>query len=213
MAARRGDRPRPRHDDHGVRQPATTRAHLYLTYRFDRDTTLAILAGFAHNRRDDPRPPRPASRPISSRSRPAEQLALASREPRQPHQPHRPDRQGRHPRGCRTTASRRVSRPGRCNPVAICFDEDDAGRPDVMFVIQRNPPDGSAYVARPEQGYGDRIPVSTANTVGLWRHDRPLPRHRADQPRPDGPLVDGGDAGLCRTIPRRRSCWPSTRTT
>ena len=39
-------------------------------YRFDRDTTLAILAGFAHNRRVMIQAiTAPANRPISNRSR------------------------------------------------------------------------------------------------------------------------------------------------
>ena len=39
------------------------------------------------------------------------------------------------------------------NNVALCFDEYDAGRPDVMFVIQRVlEASGTADAARPEQG-------------------------------------------------------------
>ena len=57
------------------------------------------------------------------------------------------------------------------NPVAICFDEYDAGRPDVMFVIQRVlEVDGKLtlldqnQVIRPHPYF--RL-FSTANTVGL----------------------------------------------
>jgi MoxR-like ATPase len=57
------------------------------------------------------------------------------------------------------------------HPVALCFDEYDAGRPDVMFVIQRVlEVDGKLTlldqnrVIRPHQAF--RL-FSTANTVGL----------------------------------------------
>jgi len=57
------------------------------------------------------------------------------------------------------------------HPVALTFDEYDAGRPDVMFVIQR---------VLEAQGRGT------------------LSRHAADQPRPDGPMVDCLPAQLSR---------------
>ena len=75
---------------------------------------------------------------------------------------------------------------------ALVFDEYDAGRPDVMFVIQRVlEVEGKLTlldqnrVIRPHPSF--RL-FSTANTVGPRRHDRPLSRHPADQPGPDGPL-------------------------
>jgi hypothetical protein len=55
------------------------------TYKFDRDTTLAILAGFAYNRRV-----------MVQGYHGTAELDLHPRQPGQPHQPHRPDRQGRH---------------------------------------------------------------------------------------------------------------------
>ena len=71
------------------------------------------------------------------------------------------------------------------NNIALCFDEYDAGRPDVMFVIQRvlevvRPADA----ARPEPG---DPPASVVPAVRHRqhrrprRHDGPLSRHAADQ--------------------------------
>jgi hypothetical protein len=80
------------------------------------------------------------------------------------------------------------------------FDEYDAGRPDVMFVIQRVlEVEGKLTlldqnkVIRPHPYVP---PVRHRQHGGPRRHDRPLPRHAADQPGPDGPLVDRGDAEL-----------------
>jgi cobaltochelatase CobS len=78
--------------------------------------------------------------------------------------------------------------------VALCFDEYDAGRPDVMFVIQRVLESSGrltlldqSRVIRPHPAF--RL-FATANTIGPRRHHRPLSRHAADQPGADGPLVD-----------------------
>ena len=66
-------------------------------YRFDRETTLAILAGFAFNRRVMVQ-----GYHGTGKSTHIEQVAarlnwpLRPRQSRQPYQPHRPDRQGRH---------------------------------------------------------------------------------------------------------------------
>ncbi len=86
------------------------------------------------------------------------------------------------------------------HPTALCFDEYDAGRPDVMFVIQRVlEVEGKLTlldqnrVIRPHPAF--RL-FSTANTVGLGRHHRALSRHAADQPGPDGPLEHRRDAQL-----------------
>ena len=75
---------------------------------------------------------------------------------------------------------------------ALVFDEYDAGRPDVMFVIQRVlEVEGKLTlldqnrVIRPHPSF--RL-FSTANTVGLGDTTGPLSRHAADQPGPDGPL-------------------------
>jgi cobaltochelatase CobS len=73
------------------------------SYVFDKDTTLAVLAGFEHNRR----------------------VMI----------------QGFHGTGKSTHIEQiaaRLNWPWSIqNPVALVFDEYDAGRPDVMFVIQR----------------------------------------------------------------------------
>jgi cobaltochelatase CobS len=111
------------------------------TYRFDRETTLAILAGFAYNRRVMvPAITAPANRRISSRSPRASTgracaststaISAASIS------------SARTPSCCATASrspnSRKASCPGRYqHNVALVFDEYDAGRPDVMFVIQR----------------------------------------------------------------------------
>ena len=56
----------------GFPEPTDRVPTLDPTYQFDRDTTMAILAGFAHNRRVMTRAiTAPASRLISSRSPPA----------------------------------------------------------------------------------------------------------------------------------------------
>ncbi len=94
------------------------------------------------------------------------------------------------------------------NNVALCFDEYDAGRPDVMFVIQRvlevaGPPDA----ARPEPGHppAPRLPpVLHHQHDRARRHVGPLSRHAADQPGPDGPLVDRRHAELPAARPRGR---------
>ena len=111
-------------------------------YRFDRDTTLAILAGFAHNRRVMIQ-----GYHGTGKSTHIEQVAARLNwpchpdQPRQPHQPHRPRRQGRHRAasdGKQVTEFREGLLPWALqHPCALVFDEYDAGRPDVMFVIQR----------------------------------------------------------------------------
>ena len=68
-------------------------------YKFDRDTTLAIISGFAFNKR-----------------------VLV---------------QGYHGTGKSTQFNEGILPWSIQNPVALVFDEYDAGRPDVMFVIQR----------------------------------------------------------------------------
>jgi cobaltochelatase CobS len=86
------------------------------------------------------------------------------------------------------------------NPCAIVFDEYDAGRPDVMFVIQRVlEADGQTDASGPERGDhpAPELPaVRHGQHRRAGRHHRAVPRHPADQPGPDGPLVAGGDAEL-----------------
>jgi cobaltochelatase CobS len=134
--------------DVDMKVPAYSEADAYVPeidrdYIFDRDTTLAILAGFAHNRRVM----------ISGLSRHrqvdpyragrrAPQLALRARQPRQPHVS-RIDLVGKDAivihDGKQVTEFRDGilpwALPAQCR--TLVFDEYDAGRPDVMFVIQR----------------------------------------------------------------------------
>jgi cobaltochelatase CobS len=144
-------------------------------YRFDRDTTLAILAGFAFNRRVmicgyhgtgksthveqvASRSTGPASGSTSTAISAASTLSARTRS------------------CCATTSRSPNSAKGILpwalqHPVALCFDEYDAGRPDVMFVIQRVlEVEGKLTlldqnrVIRPHPAF--RL-FSTANTVGL----------------------------------------------
>ena len=83
------------------------------------------------------------------------------------------------------------------NPVAIVSDEYDAGRADVMFVIQRVlEVDGKLTLLDTNRvihpGPHSRL-FATANTR---RYNRPLSWHATDQPGPDGSLVDRLDAEL-----------------
>src|SRR3981189_1030381 len=110
-------------------------------YRFDRDTTLAILAGFAHNRRvmvqgyngtgKSPNTEQVAAHP----NWPCIRINLDSHISRI-------DLIGKDAivlkDGLQVTEFREGLLPWALQrPVALVFDEYDAGRPDVMFVIQR----------------------------------------------------------------------------
>jgi hypothetical protein len=113
------------------------------------------------------------------------------------------DLSARTPSCCGRQAGHRVPRRhpalGAAAPVALVFDEYDAGRPDVMFVIQRVLEVGQADAARPEQGDPPASgvpPVRDRQHHRPGRHDGPLSRHPADQPGPDGPLVDRHHAEL-----------------
>ena len=144
-------------------------------YRFDRPTTLAILAGFASNRRVIV-----TGYHGTGKSTHIEQVAarlnwpMRARQSRQPHQPYRPDRQGRHrlKDGQQVTEFRDGILPWAYqHNVALCFDEYDAGRPDVMFVIQRVLESSGrltlldqSRVIRPHPAF--RL-FATANTIGL----------------------------------------------
>ena len=145
------------------------------TYRFDRDTTLAILAGFAHNRRVMIQ-----GYHGTGKSTHIEQVAARLNWPcvRVNLDSHisRIDLIGKDAikirDGLQVTEFQEGILPWCLrNPVAICFDEYDAGRPDVMFVIQRVlEVDGKLTlldqnkVIRPHPYF--RL-FSTANTVGL----------------------------------------------
>ncbi len=144
-------------------------------YRFDHDTTLAILAGFAHNRRVMIQ-----GYHGTGKSTHIEQVAARLNWPliRINLDSHisRIDLIGKDAivlkDGMQVTEFREGLLPWALQrPTALCFDEYDAGRPDVMFVIQRVlEVDGRMTlldqnrVIRPHPAF--RL-FSTANTVGL----------------------------------------------
>jgi len=110
-------------------------------YRFDRDTTLAILAGFAHNRRVMVQ-----GYHGTGKSTHIEQVAARLNWPcvRVNLDSHisRIDLVGKDAivleDGQQVTEFKEGILPWAIqHPVALVFDEYDAGRPDVMFVIQR----------------------------------------------------------------------------
>ena len=145
------------------------------TYLFDRDTTLAILAGFAHNRRVMIQ-----GYHGTGKSTHIEQVAARLNWPciRVNLDSHisRIDLIGKDAivlrDGQQITEFREGILPWAYQtPTALVFDEYDAGRPDVMFVIQRVlEADGrltlldQSRVLLPHPGF--RL-FSTANTVGL----------------------------------------------
>jgi cobaltochelatase CobS len=144
-------------------------------YHFDRDTTLAILAGFAHNRRVMIQ-----GYHGTGKSTHIEQVAARLNWPciRINLDSHisRIDLVGKDAivlkDGKQVTEFREGILPWALqHPVALVFDEYDAGRPDVMFVIQRIlEREGrltlldQSRVIRPHAAF--RL-FSTANTVGL----------------------------------------------
>jgi cobaltochelatase CobS len=144
-------------------------------YHFDRDTTLAILAGFAYNRRVMIQ-----GYHGTGKSTHIEQVAARLNWPcvRVNLDSHisRIDLLGKDAivlrEGKQITEYREGILPWALQtPTALVFDEYDAGRPDVMFVIQRVlEVDGKLTlldqnkVIRPHKWF--RL-FSTANTVGL----------------------------------------------
>lgn len=111
------------------------------TYRFDKETTMAILAGFAHNRRVMVQ-----GYHGTGKSTHIEQVAARLNWPciRVNLDSHisRIDLVGKDAivlkDGMQVTEFREGILPWALQrPVALVFDEYDAGRPDVMFVIQR----------------------------------------------------------------------------
>ena len=144
-------------------------------YVFDYDTTLAILAGFAHNRRVMIQ-----GYHGTGKSTHVEQVAARLNWPlvRVNLDSHisRIDLIGKDAivvrDGQQVTEFRQGILPWALqNPCALCFDEYDAGRPDVMFVIQRVlEVEGKltlldqSRVIRPHPWF--RL-ISTTNTVGL----------------------------------------------
>ncbi|WP_260922674.1 cobaltochelatase subunit CobS [Novosphingobium sp. 9] len=145
------------------------------TYVFDPDTTLAILAGFAYNRRVMVQ-----GYHGTGKSTHIEQVAARLKWPciRINLDAHisRIDLIGRDAivlrDGLQVTEFREGLLPWALqHPVALVFDEYDAGRPDVMFVIQRIlETEGKLTlldqnrVIRPDANF--RL-FATANTVGL----------------------------------------------
>ncbi|WAT18823.1 cobaltochelatase subunit CobS [Aurantiacibacter sp. MUD11] len=145
------------------------------TYVFDPDTTLAILAGFAHNRRVMIQ-----GYHGTGKSTHIEQVAARLKWPtiRINLDAHisRIDLVGRDAivlrDGLQVTEFREGLLPWALqHPVALVFDEYDAGRPDVMFVIQRVLEQTGKLtlldqnrVIRPDPHF--RL-FATANTVGL----------------------------------------------
>jgi cobaltochelatase CobS len=144
-------------------------------YVFDRDTTLAILAGFAHNRRV-----LIAGYHGTGKSTHIEQVAARLNWPcvRVNLDSHisRIDLVGKDAivlkDGLQVTEFRDGILPWALqHNVALCFDEYDAGRPDVMFVIQRVLEVQGKFtlldqnkVIRPHPAF--RL-FATANTIGL----------------------------------------------
>ncbi len=132
--------------DSDLQVPAFSRGSDYVpdiddAYRFDRDTTLAILAGFAHNRRVMIQ-----GYHGTGKSTHIEQVAARLNWPciRINLDSHisRIDLIGKDAivlrDGKQVTEFREGILPWALqHPTALVFDEYDAGRPDVMFVIQR----------------------------------------------------------------------------
>jgi cobaltochelatase CobS len=156
-------------------EPSERTPEIDQTYRFDRDTTLAILAGFAHNRRVMIQ-----GYHGTGKSTHIEQVAARLNWPcvRVNLDSHisRIDLIGKDAiklkAGVQVTEFQEGILPWALrNPTAIVFDEYDAGRPDVMFVIQRVLESGGKLtlldqneVIRPNPWF--RL-FATANTVGL----------------------------------------------
>jgi cobaltochelatase CobS len=132
--------------DANMKVPAFSRGNAYvpdkdLAYRFDRETTLAILAGFAFNRRVMVQ-----GYHGTGKSTHIEQVSARLNWPcvRVNLDSHisRIDLIGKDAivvrDGQQVTEFREGLLPWALqHPVALVFDEYDAGRPDVMFVIQR----------------------------------------------------------------------------
>ena len=145
------------------------------TYQFDHDTTLAVLAGFAHNRRVMIQ-----GYHGTGKSTHIEQVAARLNWPcvRINLDSHvsRVDLIGKDAivlkEGKQITEWKEGLLPWSIqNPVALVFDEYDAGRPDVMFVIQRILESEGRLtlidqnrVIRPHPAF--RL-FSTSNTIGL----------------------------------------------
>ena len=166
--------------DTNLRVPAFSQADAHVpeidsVYRFNPEVTLALLAGFAHNRRVLVQ-----GLHGTGKSTHIEQVASRLKWPcvRVNLDGHisRLDLVGRDTvvlrDGQQVTEFQEGIVPWALQrPVALIFDEYDAGRPDVMFVIQRILEQGGQFtlldqnrVLRPHAGF--RL-FATSNTVGL----------------------------------------------
>ncbi len=166
--------------DMDMEVPAFSKANEYVptedeAYRFDRDTTLAILAGFAYNRRVMIQ-----GYHGTGKSTHIEQVASRLNWPciRVNLDSHisRIDLVGKDAivlqDGKQVTAFKEGILPWCLqNPTALVFDEYDAGRPDVMFVIQRVlEVDGKLTLmdqSKVIQPHNFFRMFATSNTVGL----------------------------------------------
>ena len=195
--------------DSDLRVPAfsATRAHVPevdAAYRFNPDVTLALLAGFAHNRRVLVQ-----GLHGTGKSTHIEQVAARLNWPcvRVNLDGHlsRLDLVGRDAvvrrDGQQVTEFQEGIVPWALQrPVALVFDEYDAGRPDVMFVIQRVLEHEGKLTLMDQSRVLTPAPVLPP--VRHREHRRPgqperaLPRRAAAQPRADRPLEHRRLAGL-----------------
>jgi len=159
----------------GFAEPADRVPELDPTYKFDPDTTLAILAGFGHNRRVMIQ-----GYHGTGKSTHIEQVAARLNWPavRVNLDSHisRIDLIGKDAIKLRdgkqvTEFHEGILTWALCNPVAIVFDEYDAGRADVMFVIQRVLEHDGKLTLMDQNEIITPHPCfrlfATANTVGL----------------------------------------------
>ena len=174
------------------------------TYVFDPTTTLAICAGFSKNRRVMVQ-----GYHGTGKSTHIEQVAARLNWPliRINLDAHisRIDLVGRDAivlrEGQQVTEFREGLLPWALqHPVALVFDEYDAGRPDVMFVIQRVL-EAEGKLTLLDQNRVIR-PESVVSAVcddqyrRARRYDRPLSWYASHQPGPDGPLEHRHDTQL-----------------
>lgn len=159
----------------GFAKPNEYVPDLDTSYRFDRDTTIAILAGFAHNRRVMVQ-----GYHGTGKSTHIEQVAARLNWPciRINLDSHisRIDLVGKDAivlkEGVQVTEFREGILPWALqHPVALVFDEYDAGRPDVMFVIQRVLEQSGKLTLLDQNRVIRAHPAfrlfSTTNTIGL----------------------------------------------
>ena len=144
-------------------------------YQFDKDTTLAILAGFMHNRRVIVQGYHGTGK-SSHVEQVASRLNWPSMRINLDSHISRIDLVGKDAivlkDGQQITEFREGILPWALQrPVAMCFDEYDAGRPDVMFVIQRVLESDSKLTLLDQNRVIHAHPYfrlfATANTIGL----------------------------------------------